>query len=577
MANVIRTWFFCFNMNKSKTIGIYCRISRLKEEGKDKSINDQKLLGIEFANRHGYKYELYIDEGLSAASDDINDRPAFKRLLEDMESGHLYGIFAYDQSRFNRNQQVHLAFISIVKKYVELYYTEVDGRIDLNNPQAEFMSNLMSVINQYHVTLTKHKVKSVLKRNANDGKPHGIRAYGYTHDENGYFVIDEQEALIVKRIFDLTISGIGTRAIANAFNDEGIPTRYNKIGKGVIRVKNKYTGEITQQLKADVKWNPNTIRGMLRNSTYKGEKIYNGEVIKSPAIIDKKTWDMVQSILTNRVNKKKETYDYLLKGKLRCGTCGRNYYGRTRQDKKDHAYICSSRRMKDGNCGNRGINIDKLDDLVWYRIINSPLFLKLLKRDFSFDENKTSNLEVRMNELNGRLGYVESRRQKLISAFTNGVFDESDLQTQIKLLNDERDIINNELEPIQSRFNAFENASKIISTYENFQAKLNHFRDKLTFEEKRNIVNLFIENIAINYNDEGEYNLDIMYCIHPSEFDTDYPKHYGSGDEVILPKKEVTPHLTPITSVIQFNGAEALKYLVTVCISSDWKKEEFSY
>lgn len=522
-------------MKERKVLAIYCRISRLKEEGKDRSIEDQKQLGIEKAKELGYDYELYIDEGLSAASDDIEDRPEFKRLLNDMKAGKLYAIYGIDQSRFERNPSIHYMFAAEVKNHIQEYWTDIDGLIDLHDPQVELMANIRSIFNQYHVTNTKHKVKSVLKRNARNGKAHGISPYGYTKDENGFIIIDEVESEVVKRIFNMSLQGKGTKAITNKLNAESVPTRYNKL-TGSLTVKNKYTGTETTKSKASIKWAPNTIRNILKNTIYKGERVFNDEIITVPAIITPKIWDKVQVGFGERAIMGKTIYDYLLKGKLRCGKCGRNYYGRTRQDKKDHAYICSSKRIPEENCGNRGINIDRLDDLVWFRIINSELFLKVLKRDFSFSKNKVVEVTKGIETRTSTLQEVETRRNRVVTAFSHGAMTEKDLEIQLVNISKEESRLKEDIEILESKLKALNYSEELISKYHQFQTRLNYFKDGLSFEEKQAIINVFIDDIIVLFNeDKKEYELEISYLIHPSEFDKDYPSNYNTTEGVGIP------------------------------------------
>lgn len=518
-----------------KVLAIYCRISRLKEEGKDRSIEDQKQLGIEKAKELGYDYELYIDEGLSAASDNIDDRPEFKRLLNDMKAGKLYAIYGIDQSRFERNPSIHHMFTAEVKNHIQEYWTDMDGLVNLHDPQVELLANIRSVFNQYHVTTTKHKVKSVLRRNARDGKAHGISPYGYTKDENGFIIIDEVESEIVKRIFNMSLQGKGTKTIAYKLNDESIPTRYNKL-TGSLTVKNKYTDIETTKTKDSIKWAPNTIRGILKNSTYKGERVFNDEIVKVPAIITPKIWDKVQAGFEERAITGKATYDYLLKGKLRCGRCGRNYYGRTRQDKKDHAYICSSKRIPEENCGNRGINIDRLDDLVWFRIINSELFLKVLKRDFAFTKNKAAEVTKSIETRTTTLQEVENRRNRVVTAFSHGALTENDLELQLNDITKEEIRLKEDIEILESKMEAIKHSEELISKYHQFQNRLNYFKHGLSFEEKQAIINVFIDDIIVMFNDdEKEYELEISYLISPADFDKDYPSDYKTTVGVGIP------------------------------------------
>ena len=95
--------------------GIYCRISRNKD-GNDLSIPDQKQKGIKKAKELTLPHEFYIDEGKSGASDNIKDRPQFERMIADIIDGKISAVYAYDQSRIERNPQVRFLINDIFKK-----------------------------------------------------------------------------------------------------------------------------------------------------------------------------------------------------------------------------------------------------------------------------------------------------------------------------------------------------------------------------------------------------------------------------------------------------------------------------
>lgn len=244
-------------------LGIYCRISVEKEEGVDRSINDQMQSGIELAKTKGLEYEVYIDRGYSGDLNTIEQRPSLYRMTEDILGGKLTSVYVYDQSRLERNPQVRLMLNDILRGNNISLFTST-GVIDLNDMQSQLIGDIVSVMNQHYVRLTKKKIKSVLHRNAKEGKAHSsIYPYGYTKDDNNFLIIEEEEAEIVKRIYNDSLNGIGTNKIAENLNAENIPTRYNKIGKGVIRTKNKFTGEITTKEKKDIKWSGNSVRGII--------------------------------------------------------------------------------------------------------------------------------------------------------------------------------------------------------------------------------------------------------------------------------------------------------------------------
>jgi DNA invertase Pin-like site-specific DNA recombinase len=89
-------------------LGIYCRISRLKEDEKDRSIEDQQKTGIEFAKKSNLAYKIYVDEGISGTKP-VSERPALSNLLDDIAEGLIKSVFVYDQSRLERNPQIRFA------------------------------------------------------------------------------------------------------------------------------------------------------------------------------------------------------------------------------------------------------------------------------------------------------------------------------------------------------------------------------------------------------------------------------------------------------------------------------------
>jgi site-specific DNA recombinase len=496
--------------NSKQTLGIYCRISQLKEEGKDRSIEDQKLLGIAKAKELGLNYELYIDEGLSAAADDIAARPEFVRMLSRVADGTLTAVFAFDQSRFERNPQVRYTINNIFKKSGIRYYTHIDGLVDLFDPQAEFFGNIMSVINQFQVTMTRIKVKSVLKRRAAEGKAHGITPYGYTRDANGILIINEEEAEIVRLIFALSLQGTGTRSIAFFLDGKKTPTRYNKIGHGTISTKNRYTKHITTRQKTEVTWAGNTVRGILINPMYYGKRTFGKETYDVPSIVDEDYWKEVNDNFKNNSNTrgKKVTHPYLLKGLLRCGVCGRNMYGRTRVSKKDNYYMCSSKRIKHESCCNRSINIDRLDNFIWGILFGKDNFIERLEAELLFGgQGRQLVLDEKKHALK-KLEALKIEKQKAISLCLKGIMTEEDLKGALKKLDAE----------IKNSDETLHELDKKEAALSQGQVKVAEIKDKFVdytnithFSQKIKVINELVSNIIVEFIDEHHYEIKIEY------------------------------------------------------------------
>ena len=431
-------------------------------------------------------------------------------MLAAVDNKELTAVFAYDQSRFERNPKVRFIINDIFKKNNIEYYTHVDGKIDLHDPHSEFQGDLLSVINKYHVTMTKIKVKSVLKQRAEEGKSHGILAYGYASDENGYIIIDLEEAQIVKKIFNLSHQGVGVGKIAIQLNESNVPTRYNKIGKGTLKTVNKDTGELREINKSDIKWAPNTILSILKNECYIGKRRFGNEIVQIPSILDELYFRSVQENLKKNRNNtgKKVEHRYLLKGTLRCGVCGRNMYGRSRVSKKDNFYMCSSKRIPGENCGNRSINIDKIEDFIWYTIFQSAGFSKKAKDALAESSKKQENLLSWINKHEKKLEALTIKKNRVLDAYVDGIIEKSDLKRKELDLKKKT----NDLVAILS------DAKKEYSVAKEVNASL--FKHKPTFEkitqitsfkQKQEIIRDFIKRVSIKCDDGMYYFVNIEY------------------------------------------------------------------
>lgn len=493
-------------------IGIYCRISKEKEVGKDRSIEDQRQLGIELANKLGVDYEVYIDEGLSGTLA-INERPALYKLVQDTEDNKINMFYYYDNSRLERDPETYIILSKLfVKKNVKCFTNS--GEVILN-PESILLGTVMSAFNKFYVEITKQKVKSVLKRNAENGKVHAISPYGYKKDKDNLMIIDDVQAEVVKRIYALSLSGVGTLKIANILNKEGVPTAYNLIKKGgTLSVKNKYTNKVTTRDKSNITWAGGTIRNIITNTTYKGVKTFAGVEYECPAIFDKQYWQKVNDNLKNNSNTSgvNTEHKYLLKGLLRCGRCGRNYYGRTRISKKDNYYTCSSKRITNHNCGNRSLNIDILDDIIWNKFIGNGELTKLIESHFSNLNTSDILVEIQteIKAFESKLKANDTSKNKLVDLVLNEVFSNEEVKTKMNGLRIERDALETKLYNLKEQLDSYkDNNNSIDSILKDLDFNVTN----VGFNDRKDILKKYIKDIRIYYDDVKNYYLEIFFNV----------------------------------------------------------------
>ncbi|XJR90294.1 recombinase family protein [Elizabethkingia anophelis] len=511
-------------------LGIYARISREKEEGKDRSINDQVLSGKELAAKLGLKYEVYIDEGLSGTLD-IEERPGLMQLIEDILSKKITHAFAYDQSRLERNKDVWSKLYTIFQdKKVKLSFKDV-LEFDFESDENYLFSHITSLMNNFYTKVASRKIKSVLSRNIQEGKAHAIPPYGYRKNNEGYLIIDEIEKDVVKEIYESSLKGNGVDSIAYALNEKSVPTRYNKINTGTYTVRNKYTGEEKKLEKSKTKWRGGTIRNIIINPIYKGSRIWKGQSYNVPAIISPEYWDKVNSNLSKNANNtgKKVLHRYLLKGVLSCGKCGRNMVGRSRTNKKDHYYQCSSKRYKGESCGNRSINIDKIEGIIWSHFFKGNDLLNLLQNDLTKDDNKIEALNKDLQALQKKIEQQKKEKANLINAVAKGLFSDEEITTSKKQIDNkikETEILINDIE---SQIDNTKNSDKLIN---NYITEFEHYTGNMSFLQKKEIINKYIKSISVlsHSNNTNIYTLIIRFKINLK----DEHYMYGKSDNFLL-------------------------------------------
>ena len=199
-------------------LGIYCRIS--KDRLNQLSIKEQKLRGIEFAESKNIPHQVYIDKGISGGAK-VEDRPQFAKMEEDIGNRIITSVYVYNQDRAERNEVTWFNLANLVlENDIDLYENGI--LIDLDNPDVYMMHGFKTVINAHSRRVTSKKIKDVLKRKAAEGKAHGILAYGYAKDDKGFMQIEKEESQIIKRIYDLSLSGVGTNKIAEIFSSNAL-------------------------------------------------------------------------------------------------------------------------------------------------------------------------------------------------------------------------------------------------------------------------------------------------------------------------------------------------------------------
>lgn len=371
-------------MNNIFYVALYIRLS--KEDGdkeESDSVENQRKLLLEYieGKEEFFLKEIYIDDGYSGTN---FNRPEFNRMLEDIESKKINCIIVKDLSRFGRD------YIE-TGRYVERYFPEKEVRfialldgIDSQKQAYDMLLPIKNIFNEQYARDISKKIHATIKTKQQAGEFIGsFASYGYkkSPEDKNKLVIDEYPASIVRRIFDMYISGMGKQRIARILTNEGIvcPAEYKKM----MNAKYKNSNYREQGY-----WTYSTVNSILHKEIYAGnmvqgtkrqkmrgkqKRIASEEWVVVPqtheAIIDQETWDKTQKLLNRRKRDVDlETNQNIFAGFIRCADCGAamaKISWKKADGSKSASFYCGSyKRLGNAFCSKHTLPIKVLEQII---------------------------------------------------------------------------------------------------------------------------------------------------------------------------------------------------------------------
>ena len=344
-------------MRNEKITPLYERLSRDDElQGESNSISNQKQMLEDFARRNGLPNPTHFtDDGISGTR---FDRPGFLAMMEEVETGRVEAIVIKDMSRLGRDYLKVGQVMEILRQRGVRLIAINDG-VDSLKGDDDF-TPFRNIMNEFYARDTSRKIRSVFKSKGMSGKHlTGTVIYGYLWDEKReHWLVDEEAAEVVRRIFSLTLEGYGPYQIACKLSADRIEipvVHLARFNEGVNRSK---------PVKDPYGWGSSTIVNILKKREYLGHTInfktrkhfkdkkshYVSEdewtIFENTheAIIDQQTFDLVQKIRSN-VRRYPNGWGEAapLTGLLYCADCGgKMYVHRTNNGRRISQYTCSN-------------------------------------------------------------------------------------------------------------------------------------------------------------------------------------------------------------------------------------------
>jgi site-specific DNA recombinase len=528
-----------------KITALYERLSRDDEQsGESNSIQNQKKYLEEYARQHGLRnIRHFYDDGYSGTN---FNRPGFAALLEEVEAGRVETLVVKDLSRLGRN------YIEVGRLTEEFFpnhdirLVAVSDNIDTDEGENE-LAPIRNLFNEWYVRDISKKRRISNKIKGNAGEPMGQPPYGYVKDPENpkRWIVDEEAAQVVRRIYRMTLEGVGTEQIAAKLEEDGVLTpRAYRQSKGINR-----PGKVKDL--PPTHWNSSSVIKMLSVQEYCGDilnfKTYsksyknkkrlendreNWAIFKDvhEPIIERAVFEQVQQKRGKmRKRQAKDGERSMFSGLLVCADCGSNLHFHFNQGNPEIKYFnCSNYKGNRGTCGSTHyVRVDFLEQVVLGEIRRLTKYAGLYEDDFlkevighsrqaeeterRLKEKELKSLLARDDELDGLFERIyednvsgklsDDRFAKMSRRYEE---EQKELSEKIKKLR-------SEIEKQSSRATSTDMFVSIVRKYTRARKltprMLNELVEKIEVYNAEKIDGEWVQRLRIHYNCVGEMNI----------------------------------------------------------------------
>ena len=535
------------NNKKSRdvTAFLYERLSRDDNmDGESYSIGNQKKLLTKVAKEKGYTNLVhFFDDGISGVT---MDRPGFADMIQQLEQGKAAAVFVKDLSRLGRN------YIEVGRLTEEFFpnhdirLVAVSDNIDTDEGENE-LAPIRNLFNEWYARDISKKRRISNKIKGNAGEPMGQPPYGYIKDPENpkRWIVDEEAARVVRRIYRMTLEGVGTEQIAAKLEEDGILTpRAYWHSKGINR-----PGKVKDL--PPTHWNSSSVIKMLSVQEYCGDilnfKTYsksyknkkrlendreNWAIFKDvhEPIIERAVFEQVQQKRGKmRKRQAKDGERSMFSGLLVCADCGSNLHFHFNQGNPEIKYFnCSNYKGNRGTCGSTHyVRVDFLEQVVLGEIRRLTKYAGLYEDDFlkevighsrqaeeterRLKEKELKSLLARDDELDGLFERIyednvsgklsDDRFAKMSRRYEE---EQKELSEKIKKLR-------SEIEKQSSRAASTDMFVSIVRKYTRARKltprMLNELVEKIEVYNAERIDGEWVQRLHIHYNCVGEMNI----------------------------------------------------------------------
>src|SRR6201993_1069978 len=528
---------------------IYARVSS-EQQREENTIASQTALLIEFAKNHDLevpKEWVFEDEGYSGAT---LERPGLECVRDLAAEGQIQVVLAYSPDRLSRKYAYQILLIEEFARHgVEtLFVKSPQG----DSAEDQLLVQFQGMIAEYKRAQTLERSRRGKRHRAHSGEvsvlsnaPYGYHYVRKTDETPAAFLVDEAEARVVRRVYELyTVEGFSIAEIARWLNSEGVPTRKasrwersvvwamlrNSAYRGMACFGKTRVSTRTRVMR------PQRRRGVTTPCTTAGHERPREEWIEIPvpALVTEESFARAQELLQeNKIRSRRRTISpRVVQGLVSCAKCGYAFSRTSTQTsaRKIHYYKCigsdSWRKLGGPVCDNRRfVRQELLDQIVWaevIRLLEEPTLIQQeLDRRLAAARSSDPS-KKREQSLQRELIQVGKGIERLLNAYQEGLMSIEQLRERMPVLRQRQQALTAELQAITDQTDDRAAFLRLAETLTAFLARLRSAAETLSVIERQNIVRLLVKDVLI-----GEDTITIRHSI---PIPSGSPQNGGSDD-----------------------------------------------
>ncbi|MCP4680068.1 MAG: recombinase family protein [Deltaproteobacteria bacterium] len=425
----------------------------------------------------------YDDGGFSGAN---IKRPAFQRLLEDIEAGKVDVLVV---NRLDRLSRSLADFVKIMERFSELDvdFVSVTQNFSTANAIGRLTLNMLMSFAEFEREMiserTREKVAAARRRGQWTG---GKAPLGYRIEEKK-LVIDSFEAVVTEEMYTLYLEHRSALTVSRMLNERGRVTKTSR------------------------PWTKNAVLHILKNPLYAGIITYGGEHYEGEheAIIPRNTWQSVQDILKSQRQKRKIHYhnnDYFLRGLLQCDICGGTFIpASTHKNGKVYRYYRCMTRDKRGleGCTAKQLPAESIESFVVERIkdatADSALVNELESRTREHIEDQKKKLRKERAGLPGEIAKVSSKIDRFIASLEQAK-DEAEpfINVKISELGRRQRHLQERMETVVQELGALERMELETEWLAKTLGNFSIIWEAMTPENRHRLMGAIIDEVVVN-------------------------------------------------------------------------------